>query len=297
MFIEIRLQGKRKKYYLVHTYRSQNKVKRISRYLGSDLDKKQLEKQKKRAQELIHESLTEKNIMHYELNADEIEQFKQQGKKIELEHLQTDWERFTKDFTYNTNAIEGSTVTYSEVKELIEKKEIPKDHDEQETLNVSKAVEFTRSSKEKLSLNIIKELHRLCFDKTKEFAGKFRKVEVVIKDKSGNIVHQGAPYNQVETLLNELIVWYQKHKNKYPPLLLAAVVHNQFEKIHPFQDGNGRVGRLLLNFILLRHEYPPVNILLSDRARYYKVLHTFDMTGNVGPTIKFLISQYKKYYN
>ena len=93
-----------------------------------------------------------------------------------------------------------------------------------------------------------------------------------------------------------LAKWYEQHKNKYPPLLLAALVHNEFENIHPFQDGNGRVGRLLLNYVLLKHNYPPINIRFRDRQRYYKILQIFEKKNNIKPTLKFLISQYKKQY-
>jgi len=74
------------------------------------------------------------------------------------------------------------------------------------------------------------------------------------------------------------------------------LAHNEFENIHPFQDGNGRVGRLLLNYVLIKHKYPPINIRVKDRARYYKVLQAFEKKNNIKPTLKFLISQYKKQY-
>jgi Fic family protein len=85
--------------------------------------------------------------------------------------------------------------------------------------------------------------------------------------------------------------WYEKHKNKYPPLLLAALVHNEFENIHPFQDGNGRVGRLLLNYVLLKHNYPPINIKLEDRQKYYEALQDYQKRGEIISTLRFLISQ------
>jgi len=97
----------------------------------------------------------------------------------------------------------------------------------------------------------------------------------------------------ISSLLNELITWYIKNKKKYPALLLASIVHNQFEKIHPFQDGNGRVGRLLLNYVLLNKEYPPLNIRLKDRMRYYETLKKYDDSGDIKSTVKFLLFQYK----
>jgi len=295
MFIEIRERGKTKKYYLIHTYREKGKVNRISRYLGSNLNEEKLQKLRKIAEPHILEEIKERNILEFELTKGEIKEYKKYEKDIEIKHLQTiDWIKFKEDFTYNTNAIEGSTVAFSEVKELLSGKEEPQDTDDIETLNVAKAVEYIKKSKGKITVDFIKHLHLICFKGTKRFAGKLRDVNVVIRDGLGNIIHQGAPIHEMKGQLEELCKWYDGHKKKYPPLLLAAVMHNQFEKIHPFQDGNGRVGRLLLNYILLQHKYPPINIRLRDRGRYYKCLKEYDHKNDIKSTLRFLVSQYKK---
>ena len=297
MFIEIRKKGKSKKYYLIHTYREKGKVKRISQYLGSNLNEEKLQELKKVAGQHILEEIKERSILEFELTKKEIEEYKKYGVDIKVKHLQTlNWKRFTEDFTYNTNAIEGSTVALSEVKELLSGEEEPQDADDVETLNVATAVEHIKKSKEKITVDFINHLHLICFKGTKKFAGELRNVNVVIRDGQGNIVHQGAPINKVKGLIEELCKCYDKHKKKYPPLLLAVVMHNQFEKIHPFQDGNGRVGRLLLNYVLLQHKYPPINIRLRDRGRYYKCLQEFDHKNDIKSTLKFLISQYKKQF-
>ncbi len=114
--------------------------------------------------------------------------------------------------------------------------------------------------------------------------------------KSG-IVHEGAPQSRVISLLNELIKWYETNKKNYPALILASVVHNQFENIHPFRDGNGRVGRLLLNNILIKKGLPPVNIELADRVEYYQTLQEYEKNKNLRPTIEFLLKEYKKTKN
>ena len=297
MFVEVRKRGKSKKYYLVHSYRVGDKVKRISRYLGSNISEKQMEKSKRRAEQIILGQVKEKNLFEFELSREEIQEFKKLEEPIRIEHLQKlNWLRFTENFTYNTNAIEGSTVSLGETKDIIEHKEKPHDSDERETLGVAEAINYVKTTKTNLSLALIKKLHLLCFGKTKHFAGKLREMEVVIRDEHGNIVHHGAPPQIVGKLLRNLCKWYEKHKHKYPPLLLAALVHNEFENIHPFQDGNGRVGRLLLNYVLLKHNYPPINIRFRDRQRYYKTLQVFEKRNDIKPTLKFLISQYKKQY-
>ncbi|MBI2112011.1 Fic family protein [Candidatus Woesearchaeota archaeon] len=295
MFIEIRESGNSKKYYLVYSYREKDHIKRASIYLGSNLKPKELLELRKKAERFILEKVKEKNILNFELSKEEIAWFKQYEKKIEISHLQVqEWKIFTEEFTYNTNAIEGSTLAFSEVKDLLDQKEKPENHDDLEALNVAKAVEFIKVSREKISVSLFLKIHFLCFKGTKTFAGKLREVEVVIKDSQGNIVHQGAPFSEVKKLLKHLCLWYEKHKQKYPPLLLAAVMHNEFEKIHPFQDGNGRVGRLLLNYVLLQHNYPPLNIKLKDRSGYYHCLQKYDLKGDIKSTLRFLIKSYKK---
>lgn len=108
---------------------------------------------------------------------------------------------------------------------------------------------------------------------------------MVVADSYGNVVHRGAPSQQVERLLKELIKWYNQNKKKYLPMVLAVVVHNQFENIHPFQDGNGRVGRLLLNNVLLKHDLPPLNIEMRNRAQYYAALQAYETDHNIRPTL------------
>jgi Fic family protein len=115
----------------------------------------------------------------------------------------------------------------------------------------------------------------------------------VVADVLGNIVHQGAPSQNIESLLKELVRWYNKNKTKCPPLVLGAVVHNQFEVIHPFQDGNGRVGRLLLNNILLKHNLPPLNIELKNRAQYYAALQAYEKENNIRPTLELMLKEYR----
>ena len=78
------------------------------------------------------------------------------------------------------------------------------------------------------------------------------------------------------------------------PIVLVAIVHDQFDNIHPFQDGNGRVGRLLLNSILLKHGLSPVNIELKNRKEYYESLQAYEKEGNIRPTIELILRSYDR---
>ncbi|MGY4884333.1 MAG: Fic family protein [Nanobdellota archaeon] len=297
MYIEKRKSGKHVKYYLVYSYREKSEVKKIRKYLGIDVSEEELKKRVKIAEAFIFNIIEEYNtkIFNFILTKKQIERLNAYDKKIRIHHLSdSDWQLFTEEFVYNTNAIEGSKVNLEEVKEIVEEKRKVNGSDEIETKNVAKAVKFIKTTKEKLSLELIKKIHNICFEGTKDFAGNFRTLSVVVMNSKGEIVHSGAPASQVKKLLEEMIEWYNKNKNRFKPLVIAGIIHNQFEHIHPFEDGNGRVGRLLLNYILLKNKYPPINILLNDRAEYYQILQKYSKEKDLKPTIEFLVKQYKK---
>ena len=306
MFIEIRNIGKKKKYYLSHSYKENGKTKKIRRYLGENLSEKQIKKIKPQAEEILQERIKSlKKIpdpFQTVLSSSEIAKITTLVTKgnIKVKHLsEKEWKQFTDQFTFDTNAIEGSRVIKSEVKEILHHNKWPEHvgkNDISETYGVAKAIEYIRKTKTHISINLIKDIHKIVFKSSKSFAGKLRPrgVEVIVSDEKGNVIHRGAPSTIILSLLKELINWYNKNKKKYHPIVLAAVIHNQFESIHPFQDGNGRVGRILLNNILLKHNFPPLNIELKCRLEYYKTLQKYQQEGNLRPTIEFILKEYKQ---
>jgi len=268
MYVEKRNYYGKTRYWLAHSFRESGKIHKIRKLLGTNLSKDVLEDRKKKAEQLILDEINKykiiKDPLHDKISKEKIEFIERLETEADLKiiHLsESDWKKFSEVFSYNTNAIEGSELTLKETENIIEKGVWPVDKSKQdiaEALGVDEAITFIRKTKEHISLNLIKEIHRIVFKNSKGFAGKFREKgeEVVVRTGTGAIVHEGAPSSRIVTLLKELIVWYNKYKNEYPGILLAAVVHNQFENIHPFADGNGRVGRILLNNILLKSNLP-----------------------------------------
>lgn len=296
MYIEKRKSGKDVKYYLTHSYRKEGKTKKIRVYLGQNLSEKEIESKKQKARKTIQNQIERlrTEVFDFTLTKNQVEKINRLS-DIKIKHLEkTDWKKFKEDFVYNTNAIEGSTVELDEVKELIEEKPKTKNPEELETLGVAKAIDYIKKTKEDFSVDLIKKLHEMCFEKSKSFAGEFRKKEVVIRNYKGEVIHKGVPVNKINEFLEEMEEWYYENKDKFKPLVLAAIMHNQFEHIHPFEDGNGRVGRLLLNFVLLKNKYPPINIYLKDRQEYYRCLKEYSDSHKLKPTVEFLIKQYKK---
>ena len=304
MHIEKRKSGKRTKYYLAHSYREGAKVHKFRKYLGQDLTKDKLNERKQIAEKLILEEIHKYNIikdpLQFELSKEEIEQIRALEKSIPLKiaHLsERDWKVFSEIFTYNTNAIEGSKLNQKEVNDLLEKGKWPDKSKEDiaEAYGADEAIRYIRATKEHMSVPLIRQIHKIVFKNSKPFAGKLRKKgeEVVVMDSRGNVVHEGASQGRISHLLKKLAEWYDDNKSKYPALVLGAVAHNQFENIHPFRDGNGRVGRILLNNILIKHGLPPINIDIKNRAEYYATLKAYESSKDLKPAIELYMKEYK----
>ena len=304
MYVERRRVRGKTQYYLTCSYRKAGRVKKARVYLGAGLSPDEVGKKASDAERgLLFRAEADaaasdplsKAISPAELS--ELTAILNQF-PIRVRHLSDqDWQKFTAAFAYDTNAIEGSTISLSEVGGILERDRWPDKPkaDISETYGVSRAIEYIRHTKDHVSVHLMLDLHNIVFTNSKPFAGRIRSrgTEVVVTDGRGGIVHRGAPSTQVRNLLGQLVVWYEKNRNRYPPLVLAAIMHNQFENIHPFQDGNGRVGRLLLNNILLKHGLPPLNIELRNRQRYYATLQAYEHGHDLRPTLRLMLKEYR----
>ena len=185
------------------------------------------------------------------------------------------------NFIYNSNAIEGSTLTLKETDIILQygvtvKGKSLKEHEEvkgqEYALNFLKEVIKTNES---LSLRLIREFHALVLNDDIENRGKF-------KESNNEILGAGfetTPYYLVEEKLTELIEKFNSSENN-DLIMKVACFHADFEKIHPFIDGNGRTGRLLLNLELMKNGYPITVIRNEDRDEYYTALETAQVESN-----------------
>lgn len=189
----------------------------------------------------------------------------------ELERLR---EEFIVEYTYNSNAIEGNTLTLRETDLVLQGLTIDqkplKDH--MEAIGHKEAFDFVSDLvKENASISesIIKKIHYLVLADKKDDRGVYRKVPVRIMGAQHEPVQ---PY-LIEPAMEQLLRAYEKSAEHI--ITKLARFHIEFEGIHPFIDGNGRTGRLLVNLELMKAGYPPIDIKFTDRITYYNAFDAY----------------------
>ena len=204
-------------------------------------------------------------------------------------------EDFMIDYTYHSNAIEGSTLTLDEtalvLKEGMTIAKKPLQH-HLEAIGHRDAyyyVEDLVKNKVPFSEKTIKEIHSLVLMDRGFDRGVYRSVPVTI----GNFT-PCQPY-EVPLKMERLMAEYAEGMQRLHVIERVALFHLIFETIHPFIDGNGRVGRLLLNFDLMKEGYPPINIKFSDRQKYYDCFNHYRANDNDHTKMVELVSEYAVY--
>lgn len=190
----------------------------------------------------------------------------------ELQRLR---EEFLIEYTYNSNAIEGNTLTLQETALVLEGVTIDKKplKDHLEAVGHRDAFLYVQDlvkDKVPFSESIIKQIHTLVLMDRPEDRGVYRRIPVRIM----GAYHVPSDPILVPEQMENLIAEFAGNK-KLHPIERAALFHLKFEGIHPFVDGNGRTGRLILNLMLMQLGYPPINVKYSDRKRYYEAFDSY----------------------
>ena len=184
---------------------------------------------------------------------------------------------FVVEFSFNTTSIEGNTISLEEAKNLLNEGITPKDKTLREIYdlqNTEKVFFKLYESKEEINHEFIIRIHDQLMENIDARKG-YRPTDIRVL--RSNFDATPAPF--VKTDMGLLLKWYKENENKMHPLALATLFHHKFEKIHPFMDGNGRTGRMLLNYILLRKGWPPLIILRKSRKEYLEAMRTADKSG------------------
>jgi len=274
-------------YYLEHSIREGNKVSKKTKYLGKEIPK-DIENLKKAFTFDLYKKKWFSEFEEIKKNYSKDQRAMPPSiKKKELEN-------FAIKFTYDTQRMEGSKLTLKETANLLEKGITPtrKPINDVKEAEAHKVIfyEMVEYQKE-LSLQIVTYWNKKLLESTKPLAaGKIRAHQILI---SRSKFRPPFPA-ELDTLLHEFFNWYKKNKDKLNPLELAALVHLKFVTIHPFGDGNGRISRLMMNFILHKHSYPMLDIPYEKRDSYYTALERSQVKGDNAPFLHWFFKRYLK---
>ncbi|HLC86553.1 MAG TPA: Fic family protein [Candidatus Nanoarchaeia archaeon] len=282
-----KIKGGKEYYYLEHSIREKDTVKKKELYLGIEIPKN-IEVIKK---EFINELYKERWYSKLnEIKSKFSREIRTMPKSLREKELQS----FMVKFTYDTQRIEGSKLTLKETANLLERGITPK---EKSLRDVKEAEAHKRvfyemlKYKKDFSLSIILYWHKELFQSTKnDIAGQIRSHGVAI---SGSKFVPPSPV-ELNVLLKEFFEWYSKNKDKIHPVELAALVHIKFVTIHPFADGNGRISRLIMNFVLNKNNYPMFDIPYENRNSYYTALERSQIKKDEYIFVQWLFRKYIK---
>ena len=233
--------------------------------------------------------------------------------------------RFTVDFNYNSNHIEGNTLTYGQTEILLLFGKVigeadVKDVQEMTASNVGLKMMVEEASLKDVPLtqNFIRTLHKTLLREDYTVyrklpggfqthysihAGQYKTRPSSVITRYGDRFEYASP-EETPGLMSDLVDWYNEaeREKKLSPIELAALFHYRYIRIHPFEDGNGRIARLLVNYILVRHGYPMIVVRSRDKDKYIEALHKSDI--EVGPSPSdgahaeiTQISPFLKYFN
>jgi Fic family protein len=286
-----RLDGKVKKYSLyLNDYDPDKEYDVVGVYNGRLAAKIRVDLQTFAVSHYEHDSLFDDTLIR------KLECMKLDYQEITKKLTKKQWEdvldRFAVNFTYESNAIEGNSLTLKDVTFVLHENKTIKGKDLREiyeTVNTKKALELVFAHKVKIQKSDIIRLHRVLVEDT-DIAFGYKKLPNFLLGRKVKTT----PPEKVEKRMQDLIHWYHENK-KIHPLQLAADFHGRFEHIHPFEDGNGRVGRILILIMLIQAGYPPLIIRKSQRLSYFAALSAFDSKYKQ-KLQRFLVEKYKETY-
>lgn len=214
------------------------------------------------------------------------------------------FEGFVINFAVNSNSIEGNTITLEEAYNLFKENITPRNRTLQEVydlINTKKVVEFIKNKKSEINLDFIEKVHDMLLENIDQRKG-FRSHDIRIFGQP----FKPSPARYVKADMKLLLEWYNKNKKSLHPLVLVTLFHHKFENIHPFSDGNGRTGRVIVNYMLSLFGYPPFVISRRFRKEYLSSMNQSDSVLKKGLTendvkgykrlVDFIYSQFKLSY-
>ena len=221
--------------------------------------------------------------------------------------------KFRLEFNYNSNHIEGNTLTYGETMLYLIFDKTTGEHEgrEYEEMKASDAAlklvqDFAADNERPLTEAFIKNLNKIILvrpywanaitpdgqNTRREISiGDYKKYPNSVRLQNGEMFHYASP-QETPSLMDDLIQWYREEteKKELHAIVIAALLHYKFVRIHPFDDGNGRISRLLMNYVIYYHGLPPVIIKSADKKNYLQALNKAD-TGDINSFVEYIAKQ------
>lgn len=278
-------RGSKIYYYLEHSVREGAKVYKKRKYLGTTVPKNIAVLK----EQIIDDIYKDKWYDQFDKIA---ECYKKILAKTPKSVQEKNIEAFMVRFTYDTQRIEGSRLSFRDTGSILINKVVPRNakiSDVKEAENHKKVFYLMLKSKKDLSLKLILEWHKILFSDTKpDIAGRIRKYPVLITNSNFFPPKPGG----LDYMLSDFFDWYDRVKDQTDVVKLSALAHLKFETIHPFGDGNGRIGRIIMNFILNKRGYPMIDIKYTGRYGYYKSLGRSQVHKNEYAFLEWFFRRY-----
>ena len=307
-YVEIIKRNKKEYYYVTKNIRiSNNKWKKVRSYLGDKKpNKKDLSNATKDIESKIKELGLDKNKSPHrylnEIDAELLQDLKESYKSWldstpESLKKRTN-ENFMIRFTYNTNAIEGNKLTLRQTALILKDKVIPSGvtaGDYNEAINGRECLEYIKEYKKGFSKSLLLKINEILTKNTDvTYGGRIRFFPVEIQGSN----HKPPGEKEVLNHVNNMMKWFSKNKNSLHPFELALILHHKLAWIHPFEDGNGRTARTVMNFILRKKGFPMFFIPFDKREEYYSALEEADKgdySKYVSMMLRLVVDQVKSY--
>ncbi len=304
-YVETIKQGNKAYHYLTKNVRlSLTKWKKIRIFLGDKMPSKgELSKRAKEIEEKARPFIKQSNYLYLsDYDAETLQDFKG-GYAEWLKHVpKSVKEKLNEDFiirfTYNSNAIEGNRLTLRQTALILKDKVIPsgvRAEDYNEAVNGKECLEYIKSYEEDLNTKFLERINGMLTKNTGVvYGGRIRFFDVKISGSN----HIPPPHTEVKRHMLNFFKWYSANKNKLHPFELAALVHAKLTWIHPFEDGNGRTARAIMNFILMKKGFPMFFIPFEKREEYYQSLDLADKgdyKGYLSRMLQLIIDQIRIY--
>jgi Fic family protein len=285
-------------YVLGHSVRKGNKITQKTKYIGKTLPNK--EKLKELKIDFLKELDEGKYRYFFGEDLEKVEkkkkEYNKESSKLSNLEKKKNFKEFMIRYTYDSSKLSGADITLRQTYLILKDGIVPKNFKNLRTIkeleNHEKGIVAITEYKGKLDINFIKKLHKILFSGVDdEISGKLRS-ELKRNVKIGGTTYVPPKWNELDKEMDIFFKWYSSENRKLHTLELAALTHLKLISIQPFVDGNSRVSRLLMNWILWKKNYPLIDIRIEDLESYYDVLDKYQMECNEKPFVKYIIKKY-----